>query len=775
MDGSTHLPIDFADVVLIDSTGQVIESAFVRDGLFSIDPGQSGTFELAVMLLGYETWHTAEPVFYRAGTALALNDIALKMTDTGLEEITVTADKRKIVYKLDRQQLSGSASLSASGGTAVDVLNASPSIRVDADGEVLFRGSKGFLVYIDDKPAMLEGTQALEQIAASNIEDIEIITTPSARYRTDGDAGIINIKTKRSAAAGFSGVVNASAGTIGTWSGDVLLNYRQGKNRWYIGGSGAEIKRKSDFKQQKTTIIDDYTTASEADGVRHGNNRSYIGRLGWEFADERRHFLMLDFQAGETKNSRGGDMNYYEHRRFQDSVLNDNVYTSHDRYILQKKLVQQTTAYTWSINERGDKLALHGRLRYDWHSLEYTESNMFELSGERYEGTRGYETEHHWDFDGTLLYELNYRPGGRFEAGYQFTSYSEVGDYKIKYWDLAAKDFVWQESWATPFYYRRQIHSLYALFNDSFGPLTVNAGLRGDYTLDRLSIEVENANRNIRRWNLFPSAHLMYRVSEQDQFQAGYSYRTNRPGIWQLEPYITYEDYYTKKVGNPDIRPEYINSVEVGYRRSFSADNGVAVTGFYRSRTDVIDWIRRPYEPGVTLDSIVNAGNDKTYGLELSAQYKATDWWQLTLNGSVFGYKFKSKYAGSTDASNTSYTAALIQNFKLTRSTQLQFDANLIGPTVLTQGRERAYCYFDLAIKQQFLKNRLWISAVAHNVLGTASYKNRRSSPGLISSTYVRPKYPNILFSVSYSFNVAGPKDGGKSVSSGGLFEGKDF
>ena len=85
--------------------------------------------------------------------------------------------------------------------------------------------------------------------------------------------------------------------------------------------------------------------------------------------------------------------------------------------------------------------------------------------------------------------------------------------------------------------------------------------------------------------------------------------------MWQLEPYITYEDYYTKKVGNPDIRPEYINSVEVGYRRSFSADNGVAVTGFYRSRTDVIDWIRRPYEPGVTLDSIVNAGNDKTYGL----------------------------------------------------------------------------------------------------------------------------------------------------------------
>ena len=141
----------------------------------------------------------------------------------------------------------------------------------------------------------------------------------------------------------------------------------------------------------------------------------------------------------------------------------------------------------------------------------------------------------------------------------------------------------------------------------------------------------------------------------------------------------------------------------------------------------------------------------------------------------MFGYKFRSKYAGSTDASNTSYTAALIQNFRLTRSTQLQFDANLIGTTVLTQGHERAYCFVDLAVKQQFLKNRLWISAVAHNVLGTASYKNRRSSPGLISSTYVRPKYPNILFSISYSFNVAGPKDGAKSVSSGGLFEGKDF
>lgn len=188
-----------------------------------------------------------------------------------------------------------------------------------------------------------------------------------------------------------------------------------------MGGTGAEIRGKSDFGQQKTTIVDDYTTTSDADGTRHSNNASYIGRFGWEYGS-RRHRLSLEFQGGDTKNARGGDMGYYEHRMQGTNVINDAFYDSHDRYSNEKQLAQLLADYSFRLNERGDRISITGRLRYDWYALEYTESNMFDTTGARYEGTRGYEKEHHWDFDGSAVYEMNYREQGKLEIGYQYTS-----------------------------------------------------------------------------------------------------------------------------------------------------------------------------------------------------------------------------------------------------------------------------------------------------------------------------------------------------------------
>lgn len=772
MDATTGNAIEFADVVVTDNENNTVASTTVKEGSFTIDRVREGEFVVTVMLVGYQPF-VSEPIAFGAGKSTDLGTISLSMNETGLEEVVVTGERSKIVYKLDRQRISGSSSLAASGGTAVDVLKLTPSVRVDAEGGVSFRGSSGFLVYVDGKQSALEGAQALDQIPAANIEDIEIITTPSARYKTDGDVGIINIITKRHDQQGVSGSVNVSGSTIGAWNTDVLLSYKKGASRWYVGVAGSEKRGKSDFDQTKTTIVDDYVTTSKADGIRESNNASYIGRVGWELG-KNGHSLLVELQGGMTKTGRGGEMLYDEHRMKGDVVLNDNLYNSKDGISNEKQLAQIATDYVWKINERGDKFAITGRLRYDWYALEYTESNMFDMSGERYEGTRGYESEHHWDFDGTMSYQLNYREGGKAEVGYQYTSYSEHGDYNIKYWDRAQHDYVWQDDLHAPFFYRRQIHSAYLMLNDKFGPLSVEAGVRADHTIDQMDIEIEGMSRYIKRMELFPSAHLMYEAPGKNFISAGYSYRTNRPGIWQLEPYITYEDYYTKMTGNPDIKPEYIHSAEVGYRKTIAEENTISVTGYYRHRKGVRERVRVAYEPGVTLDSLINAGNDRTWGVEMSAQVKAARWWSMNVNASLFDYKFDADYEGCTDSKNTGYTVSMINNFTLGRTSRLQFDANVVGPTVLTQGREDAYCYFDLAFRQQLFKNKISASIVAHDVFRTARYNNYRISPTLNSTTHVRPRYPNIVLSISYVFNSKHKEHTG-AVSKGAVFEGKDF
>ena len=191
VDSTTNKAIEFANVVVTDSDNKTIASTSVNGGEFLIKDIRKGECYLSVMLVGYRPY-TSEKIIVTE-QSIDLGTIALQEVEMGLEEVVVSGEKSHIVYKLDRQKISGSSSLSAAGGTAIDILSSTPSVRIDADGDVSFRGSTGFLVYVDGKQSPLEGAQALAQIPAANIEDIEIITTPSARYRTDGDVGIINI------------------------------------------------------------------------------------------------------------------------------------------------------------------------------------------------------------------------------------------------------------------------------------------------------------------------------------------------------------------------------------------------------------------------------------------------------------------------------------------------------------------------------------------------------------------------------------------------------
>ncbi|MBO7119363.1 MAG: TonB-dependent receptor family protein, partial [Bacteroidaceae bacterium] len=635
---------------------------------------------------------------------------------------------------------------------------------VDADGSLSYRGSQEFLVYVDGKPSPLSGTEALQMIGAASIKDIEILTTPSAKYKTDGDVGIINIVTKRSETEGWDIAVNGTASTWRTLSLDTKINYRSGHHNIYIGGQGSDIHNKSQFEQEKQTSANGTTVTSYADGTRFRDFRTYIGQGGYEFNNSH-HLLSIDLQGGRTINPRGGDMLYES----TDAPLLD----SHDRYKLTKYLFQTAIDYTWKLNERGDEINISNRFRYDRFSEEYTESNMFDLNGARQEGTRGYETEHHWDCDGAFAYKLHYRQSGTLELGYQYTTYSEHGDYRICYWDLPQQAFVWQDDLYAPFYYRRQTHSEYAQVTDRIGPLQFDAGLRIDHLLDDMDLPTITS-RHKRYTELYPSAHLAYTTDKAGTFTLGYSRRTNRPGIWKLEPYITYEDYHTRIIGNPDLKSEYIHSMEASWRKMFGQTQ-VTASAYAKRETGVVDYIRRAYDTGVTLDSIINAGNEWCEGIELQVTTKPTDWWQLTANGCLSFHNFRAKYEGCTNIHATSGTAGFINTFRLAKNTALQFDGHYVGMNHLPQGKESAYVFFDLAVRQSLLQGKLQLGLVAHDVFHTARYHSLRTSNPLSSETWVRPTYPNIVLSVSYHFRQPSSKAKEGAISKEAEFVGKDF
>lgn len=186
VNAGTNKPLDFADVFLFKKgdDNPVFHALPDEEGRFGIAEVDNGEYNLMIRLVGYDLFTRGNIVLASSSAVVGLGTIAMKPLEVGLAEVEVVAQKKQIIYKLDKKVIEASSNMLASGGTAVDILENTPSIRVDAEGEVSFRGSTGFTVYVGGKPSIFSGTQALEQIPSGHIENIEIITTPSARHDT---------------------------------------------------------------------------------------------------------------------------------------------------------------------------------------------------------------------------------------------------------------------------------------------------------------------------------------------------------------------------------------------------------------------------------------------------------------------------------------------------------------------------------------------------------------------------------------------------------------
>lgn len=768
IDQTTRDVLEFAHVVLYSGDRVIKEAMSGTDGTFQIEPIQPGDYSIRVHLLGYDVY--LGNTFTVSNGMKNLGAIPMRVLEVGLKEIEVVANKKQVIYKLDKRVIEASSNLLSSGGTAVDILENTPSIRVNAEGEVTFRGSSGFAVYVNGKPSVFSGTQALEQIPSGQIQNIEIITTPSAQHDTGGDVGIINIITKKHFQDGLSGVINLSGNTVWSRTVDFLLTQQNANSRWYVGGYAGNRLRKSHFSQEKTTLVNDTTTTSYSNGPRKSNGYAYTMNGGWSYTAKRTSYS-VDLEGGYAGHKRNGDLDYTENRSTKGEAFEEGTFRSADDYDIHETFGQGTISANHSFNNKGHNLSGSFYLKHGGDALEYFQSDLFDLNNVRQQGHRAWEEEHRWTVRANADYVWPYSKTGQVKAGYQYFSYSEDGDYKMQFWNPQSQEFYWRDDIYNTFYFKQGINSLYAIIGDSYRAFDFQVGLRGEHTRQELRSSREWANRLYRRFEFFPSAHIGYNLTKNQKLQFAYSRRTTRPELYFMEPYITYRDYYTAEIGNPDIRPEYIHSFELNYSLT-SGDNMLSASLFHRSRTDKIERLRIPYVAGVTLDSMANVGHDYSTGLELTGNLQATRWWNTQVNGSLYHYKIENEYkADGADETSTNYEIAWNNAFTLGKFTRVQLDGNFVGPSVTTQGRTQSFWFVNLAVRQQFFNRRLTATLSFRDVFNTARYVSTITTSNLVSKTRIRPDYPLIGLTLSYTFNQFKIKSG-LSNSSKDLFEG---
>ena len=772
IDAQNNKPIGFADILIYakDNPIPVLHTLPDANGHFVVKKLKGGEYDLIVKLIGYDVYSQSGMKLANANSAVDLGTIELKPLDVGLAEVEIVAQKKQIVYKLDKKVIEASSNILSSGGTAVDILENTPSVRIDAEGQVSFRGSSGFAVYVDGKPGVFGGSQALEQIPAGQIDNIEIITTPSARHDTEGDVGIINIITKKHFQHGLSGMVNVTGSTVFSRGGNFLLNQQDSTSRWYVGGNWNDHLRKGDFNQEKTTLVNGLTTTSHSDGPRESNNYNYSLKAGWVYTVSKTTFN-VDVEGGYGGRSRDGDLEYTETRSDATEVIGEGVYNSRDEYDIHETYFQGTTGFDHAFDEKEHKLSGSFYLKYGGDALEYFQSDLFDKQNVRQQGHRAWESEHRWTVRGNLDYVRPISENGRVEAGYQYFSYLEDGDYSMQFWNPDTKEFYWRDDIYNTYYFRRGLHSLYTIVAESYKNFDFQAGVRAEHTHTVLTSSKDWANRLKNRMEFFPSVHLGYTFRNDHHLLMSYSRRTTRPQLFYMEPYITYRDYYSAEIGNPDIRPEYIHSFELNYKKNIG-EHSLSGTVFHRSRKDKIERLRVPFEAGVTLDSMANVGHDYSTGMELNGQLQLSKRWNANVNGSLYRYKVDNEFKTSGEnEKSTNYEIALNNAIEAGRYTRIQLDGNFVGPSVTTQGRTDSFWYVSLGVRQQLIQRKLTATLTFRDVLNSARYVSDIETPDLQSVTRIRPHYPLISFVLSYTFNNYKDKSA-PTKTDNDLFEG---
>ncbi len=755
-DQQTDEAVGYANILLYSTNDSTLASHTTTgaDGLFTLEHSKVGEYYLAIGSIGYKKKYIPLPRLSEGERNIAVGNIDMEQSQLELSEVEVVGQKRQVVYKLDKRVIEASGFLSAAGGTAVDILAQTPSIRVDAEGEVTFRGSSGFKVYIDGKPSSLGGTAALEQVPAGQIENIEVITTPSARNDADGTAGIININTKKQNIEGWSGMVNLMGSSALSRNVDFLIALRQKDIRWQLSGEASRRYLNSDFDQLKTISAPEMVTTDHSTGDRVRHTDMYSLRIGLDWYKGNTTWTAA-IEGGYRDRWRGGDLHYEDTYRRPATGETTNASSNGDDYVnLYEWRLRGDLGFDHRFAKAGHKLTGALYALYEGNAMEYFETNLYDMAGNREQGHKAWEYEYRLTAQANLDYVLPLaKPEDKLEAGYQFFTYTEDGDYKIDMYDPAQGDFVRRDDLYNKYLFRRDIHALYTMLSNTWSQFSYQLGLRGEYTYRKLGNSEEWARHTWHKFGLFPSVHLALALGNGGRTSLAYSRRITQPQLFYMEPYVVYVDYYTAQRGNPFIQPEYTNSVEWGYNKSFK-DNTFSGALFYRARKDKIERVRVPYHTGVTLDSMANVGNDYASGAELAATLQLKRWWNLDANGSLYYYQIKNEYkVDGKDEESWNWQLSVNNNFDLTKSTRMRLEAYYVGPSVSTQGRVEDFFYMNLTVRQQLFNRRLTASLSVRDFLGTARYNSTQSNINVESLTRIDPQSPVVTLTLSYTFN----------------------
>ncbi|HEU4561897.1 MAG TPA: TonB-dependent receptor [Longimicrobium sp.] len=633
VDAGSNAPVSAASVAVWSrADSALVAGALARpDGSFRIEGLRPGTYYLRVSMMGYGVRTSPDLTITAAEPAVNAGAIRMNSTGVALQGITATGQRQAVSIAPDRNTYQA-RNVAPAATSASEVLEAVPSVQVDADGRVSLRGNENVVVQINGRPSPIRGAQLasyLKQLPANTIERVEVIPNPSARQDPEGMAGIINIQLKQNVDLGLSGGLTLAASTAGRYTASGNLGYQRGPATFFFSYGFNSDDRAMRGLNNRTRLGANEAPLSFTEQNLSGGN----GNFGHNFNGS------MDYRLGERDvlstglmvNVRGGtdeSLSLYneldatralieQYQRIRDSEADSRLFDA---------------SLAWKRTLQPQRHELSAELRFNRVSdLDVTDLWRQAASGAGPSLDAEIQTTD--AVNSQVTAQLDYTRGlaerTKLETGYKGYARWTDRDYEVMRDSLGTGTFT-RSTLSNALALDEQVNAVYGVLSHGTGRWELQGGLRAEYAGRQFTLANTGEEFPNSYWSLFPSGLASYKLGENDQLKLSYSRRVRRPGSQELNPFPVFFDLQNVFLGNPNLNPEYTDAVELSYQHSMRIGS-IQLSPFYRRTSDVIRIIIN------TADSV--AGREVT-----TVSFENLDTgtsWGADLNGTLrLGQKF---------------------------------------------------------------------------------------------------------------------------------------